>query len=73
MSVRHDLNGSGKSDMADGGGMSGNPNLSLIDVMFKRRPSPARVAVRVEGVTRVPVVLNYIQGASVRPIASAER
>ena len=65
--------GSGKSDLADGGGMSGNPPVSLLDVMFRRRPSPAQVAVRVAGLTPVPVVLNYVQGGSVRPIAAAVR
>lgn len=67
VSVRHDVNGSGKADRADGGGTSGNPDFSLLDVMFKRRPSPAQVAVKVAGLTRVPVTLNYIQGTSVRP------
>jgi uncharacterized protein (DUF2141 family) len=74
VSIRHDVNGSGKSEMSDGGGFSGNPEVSLMDVIFKRRPSPAQVEVKVTGgVTRVPVVLNYIQGGSVKPIASAER
>lgn len=74
ISIRHDVNGSGKSDMQDGGGFSGNPEFSLMDVLFKRRPSPVQVEVKVaQGVTRVPIVLNYVQGGSVRPIASAER
>ncbi|MDO6415114.1 DUF2141 domain-containing protein [Sphingomonas sp. BIUV-7] len=74
ISIRHDLNGSGKSDMSDGGGFSGNPSVSLMDIIFKRRPSPVQVEVKVaSGVTRVPIVLNYVQGGSVKPIASAER
>jgi uncharacterized protein (DUF2141 family) len=74
VSIRHDLNGSGKSDMTDGGGFSGNPSVSLLDVVFKRRPSPVQVEVKVaNGVTRVPIVLNYVQGGSVKPIATAER
>lgn len=74
ISIRHDVNGSGKSDMSDGGGFSGNPEVSLMDVVFKRRPSPIQVEVKVPaGVTKVPVVLNYIQGGSVKPVASAER
>lgn len=72
VSVRHDLNGSGKTDHADGGGMSGNPRLSLIDVMFKRRPDPDRVAVAVgRGVRVVPVTLNYLQGGRFEPVATA--
>lgn len=70
VSVRHDINGSGKTDRSDGGGMSGNPHLSLIDLMFKRKPSPDQVAVEVaRGVRVVPVVLNYLQGGSFRPVA----
>jgi uncharacterized protein (DUF2141 family) len=71
ISVRHDLNGSGKTDRSDGGGMSGNPHLSLIDLMFKRKPSPDQVAVAVpRGVRVVPVVLNYLQGGSFAPVTA---
>ena len=70
VSVRHDLNGSGSADRGDGGGMSGNPRLSLLDVLFKRKPDPAAVAVQVgRGVRTVPIVLNYISGARFRPVA----
>ena len=69
ISVRHDVDGSGKANLSDGGGFSGNPNISFFDVAFKRRPSPVQVQVKVEGVVRVPVVLNYVEGASVRPVA----
>lgn len=72
VSVRHDLNGSGKADRADGGGMSGNPHLSLLDLMFKRKPDPAQVAVAVtHGVRTVPITLNYVSGASFRPVEAA--
>lgn len=73
VSVRHDVDGSGKTGMNDGGGMSGNPKLSLFDVVFKRKPDPHKVQVTVHGVTRVPVVLNYVQGGSFGPIAMAAR
>ena len=74
VSVRHDLDGTGKTGMSDGGGMSGNPVLSLFDVMFRRKPMPASVQVRVGGgVVPVPVVLNYIRGASFGPISMAAR
>lgn len=69
VSVRHDLNGSGSADRSDGGGVSGNPRVSLFDVMLHRKPDPARVAVAVRGVTVVPVLLNYVQGMSLGPIA----
>lgn len=74
VSVRHDVNGSGKADMADGGGMSGNPRLSLTDVLFRRKPKPQTVAIAVGGgVQRVPVVLSYVQGGSFRPVTTAAR
>lgn len=70
ISVRHDLNGNGKSDRPDGAGFSGNPKLSITDLLFKRKPSLARVSFAVNGVPRVvPVVLNYAQGLQFKPIA----
>lgn len=69
VSVRHDANGNGSTDISsDGGGFSGNPDLSLMDVIFKRKPSPAQVQVHVTGVTVVPVTLNYVRGTRVEPI-----
>ena len=71
VSVRHDIDGTGKTGREDGGGMSGNPEMSLFDLMFKRKPAPAKVAVQVgHGVRVVPVVLNYVEGLSFRPITS---
>lgn len=72
ISVRHDIDGSGKTGMSDGGGMSGNPSMSLFDVMFRRKPASQKVQVRVEnGVAQVPIVLNYIHGGSFGPISMA--
>ena len=74
VSVRHDVDGSGKTGREDGGGMSGNPEMSLFDLMFKRKPPPGKVAVQVgHGVRVVPVVLNYIDGLSFKPVAVAAR
>ncbi|WP_235537531.1 DUF2141 domain-containing protein [Sphingomonas sp. Root1294] len=73
VSVRHDIDGSGKTGMNDGGGMSGNPRLSLMDVIFRRKPAPDKVQVNVHGVTQVPVTLNYVQGGSFGPLAMASR
>ena len=68
VSVRHEL-GSDKST-ADGGGFSGNPKLSLVDIALKRKPSLNAVSFSVNGSTRlVPVTLMYLQGGSVRPVA----
>lgn len=73
VSVRHDIDSSGKTGMNDGGGMSGNPHMSLFDVMFRRKPDPREVQVSVHGIARVPVVMNYIQGGSFGPVAMAAR
>ena len=45
--IRHDTNGNGKSDTADGAGVSGNPNVSMLDVIFKKKPPATRVQIRV--------------------------
>lgn len=73
VSVRHDVNGDRKSELSDGGGMSGNPDVSLMDVILKRRPSPEQVQVEVKGVVPVRIVMNYVHGASVGPIAGFTR
>ncbi|KQS04798.1 hypothetical protein ASG11_11495 [Sphingomonas sp. Leaf357] len=67
--VRHDENGNGKTDRADGGGTSGNPRLSLFDVLLSRKPAPEKVQFSVgAGTTIVPVTLMYLDGGSFRPI-----
>lgn len=72
VSVRHDINANGKSDLKDGGGMSGNPRMSLWDIALKNKPDPKSVQVKVNsGVTPVKVVMNYVQGSAFKPLASA--
>ncbi|WP_223796561.1 DUF2141 domain-containing protein [Sphingomonas nostoxanthinifaciens] len=71
VSVRHDANGNGSSDLSDGAGMSGNPNVSLMDVVFRRKPAARQVEVDVNGTTSVQVLMNYVHGTSVGPIAGA--
>lgn len=67
--LRHDANRNGKTDKADGGGTSGNPKVSLFDMLFKRKPPAAQVAVRVgNSVTVVPIVVNYVQGGAIKPV-----
>lgn len=69
VSVRHDLNGNGKSDRSDGGGLSGNPDMKLSDFVFKRKPSLAATSIAVGATTRrVPVTLNYLNGLSFDPV-----
>jgi uncharacterized protein (DUF2141 family) len=58
--VRHDVNGNGKTDRSDGGGASGNPKVSLLDILFKRKPPARQVQVQVaDGTTVVPITLRY--------------
>lgn len=65
IAVRHDANGDGKSGWSDGGGFSGNPNLSLANL----KPAYDKVAFNAgEGVTRINVVMNYRNGLSIRPV-----
>jgi uncharacterized protein (DUF2141 family) len=69
--VRHDVNGSGKSDRSDGGGFSGNPQLSIMDLAFKRKPDLNKTKFEVGESTReIRVVLNYVQGLSFRPVGA---
>jgi uncharacterized protein (DUF2141 family) len=70
ISVRHDANGNGRSDRSDGGGFSGNPDVSLIDLALRRKPSLARVGFNVAAApVRVNVVLNYVNGSSFEPVS----
>ena len=72
VSVRHDTNVNGKSDFKDGGGMSGNPRVALLDLIFKRKPDPRKVQIRVgNGVTQVNIVMNYVQGGAFAPLPTA--
>jgi uncharacterized protein (DUF2141 family) len=67
LSVRHEV--TGKKSNGDGGGFSGNPKVSLLDLALKRKPDPNEVSFNVNGSTRVvPVVLHYLQGGSFRPV-----
>jgi hypothetical protein len=73
ISVRHDVDGSGSTGLNDGGGMSGNPRMSLWSVISKRKPDPHQVQVSVQGVVHVPIVMNYVRGGSFGPVAMASR
>lgn len=69
--VRHDANGNGDSDRADGAGFSGNPRVSLLDLALRRKPPMERVAFNVAtGNVTQRVVLNYVQGTRFGPIGS---
>jgi uncharacterized protein (DUF2141 family) len=69
VSVRHDMNGNGKSDRSDGGGLSGNPDMKLMDFISKRKPRLQEVSFSVGAQTRrIPVTLNYFSGLSFRPV-----
>ncbi len=66
--VRHDVNNNGDTDRSDGGGASGNPRTTLIDVLLSRKPNPRTVQVQVgNGTTAVPITLLYLKGGAFRP------
>ena len=70
VSVRHDSNGNGDSDRRDGGGFSGNPDVSVLDMVLRRKPNLNRISFNVAAVpVRVNVVLNYVNGSSFEPVA----
>ena len=80
VSVRHDLNGNGKNDRYDGGGLSGNPDMKLTDFLFSRKPELSQVAftfaapsdrspeASLEVSPEIPIVLNYLKGLSFKPV-----
>jgi uncharacterized protein DUF2141 len=69
LSVRHEVGP--KKSRSDGGGFSGNPSVSLLDLALKRKPAINKVSFAVDGTTRiVPVTLSYLRGGSFRPVAS---
>lgn len=62
--IRHDTNGNGKSDTADGAGVSGNPNVSMLDVIFKKKPPATKVQINVgNGSTSTTIVVKYFSGS----------
>ena len=66
VAVHHDLNGNGSKDASDGGGYSGNPRLSIINL----RPSFEKTAVEVGSAPRqVTVLLQYRHGLSIGPVS----
>lgn len=59
LTVRHEV--IGKKSSSDGGGFSGNPKVSALDLALKRKPSLPKVSFHVNGSTQVvPVALSYI-------------
>ena len=71
--IRHDTNSNGKTDISDGGGVSGNPDVSLLDVVFGNKPPANKVSFQVgEGVTQVTVVVKYKSGGSFKPITQIQ-
>ena len=68
ISVRHEIGA--KKSRSDGGGLSGNPKVSLVSAVLGRKPDLGTVSFSVNGTTAVvPVVLNYVQGGSLKPVS----
>lgn len=59
--VRHDINDNGDTDRSDGVGASGNPKISLMSILFGRKPPAQQVQVSVaRGTTVVPITVRYL-------------
>lgn len=67
IAVRHDRDGNRKSGWNDGGGFSGNPNISLTNL--KPDYEDTSFAAK-QGVTVVDVVMNYRKGLSIKPLVA---
>jgi hypothetical protein len=68
LSVRHEI-GEEKS-RSDGGGFSGNPSVSVLDLALQRKPAINKVSFTVDQSTRVvPVTLRYLQGGQFRTVS----
>jgi uncharacterized protein (DUF2141 family) len=66
--VRHDANNNGKSDRADGAGASGNPEVSLLDILFNKKPSVTKVQITVgRGSTVTTIIVKYLSGGRLKP------
>jgi uncharacterized protein (DUF2141 family) len=71
--IRHDINANSDTDMADGGGSSGNPDVSLFDVIFGRKPPAEKTSIKVgEGITAVTVIVKYKDGGSFKALPIVE-
>ena len=67
--VRHDANNDGKTDRSDGAGASGNPDVSLQDVIFKKKPPVKKVQIGVgSGTTVATIIVKYLSGGKFKPI-----
>ena len=74
LDLRHDTNGNGDSDRADGVGATGNPTISMFDVMFGKKPPAAKVVMQVgAGVTTVTLTMKYLQGGSFKSVQTGGR
>jgi uncharacterized protein (DUF2141 family) len=74
LDLRHDLNNNGDSDRADGVGASGNPVISMFDVMFGKKPPAAKVVMQVgAGVTTAVITMKYLSGGTFKPVQTAAR
>lgn len=62
--VRHDTNGNGKSDKADGAGVSGNPKVSALDVVLKKKPRAEKVQIKVgDRAASATIAVQYFSGS----------
>jgi len=58
--IRHDINNNSDTDRSDGGGASGNPKISMLDIVFGRKPPAQQVVFNVgNGVTPITIAVSY--------------
>lgn len=68
--LRHDANNNSDTDRADGGGASGDPQVSLWDIILGRKPSPKVVGFTVgQGVKQLTITTMYVSGTKLKPIS----
>jgi uncharacterized protein (DUF2141 family) len=63
VAVKHTVGDPGSFALSNGGGFSGNPPIGALDALMRRKPAPRQVQVAVRGLTHVPVMMRYLQGA----------
>lgn len=67
--LRHDANANHDTDRADGGGASGDPRVSLWDIILGRKPSAKIVGFQVgQGVDELTITTMYLSGGKLKPL-----
>jgi uncharacterized protein (DUF2141 family) len=69
--LRHDANNNNDTDRADGGGASGDPQVSVWDIILGRKPSPKITGFHVgKGVRELTITTMYVSGTKLKPVGA---